>query len=218
MEIVEMKRIFSAVEPFLVKSTSACLAVTSAVQGEGKTSVTAGLSAIAAQQLKKKVLTIDLNWRAPKLHKYFGLDQIPFEKFSSGAIIGDLIQNSGLDSLDILSAMQSTASEAIKNGDENAIFSELIKQARNSYDIIFIDTSAIFPANRHMMDPVAISKIADGVVMVVLANVTPRQQVKRARTILDTAGVNVLGTVVNQWKNPIAWTISRDFTKQAGKG
>ena len=47
--------------------------------------------------------------------------------------------------------------------------------------------------------------------MVVLANATPRQQVKRAQTTLDTAGTNIIGVIVNQWKNPIAWTISRNF-------
>jgi Mrp family chromosome partitioning ATPase len=54
-----------------------------------------------------------------------------------------------------------------------------------------------------MIDPVTMSKTADGVVLVALANVTPRQQLKRAHMFLETAGANVLGVIVNQWKNPI---------------
>jgi Mrp family chromosome partitioning ATPase len=54
-----------------------------------------------------------------------------------------------------------------------------------------------------MMDPVTIAKAADGVALVVMANVTPRQHVKRANLFLANAGANVLGVVVNQWKNPL---------------
>jgi len=42
------------------------------------------------------------------------------------------------------------------------------------------------------------------VALVVLANVTPRQPLKRSRMFLETAGANVLGVIVNQWKNPLA--------------
>jgi len=41
------------------------------------------------------------------------------------------------------------------------------------------------------------------VVLVALANVTPRQKIKHARMLLETAGAHVVGVVVNQWKNPL---------------
>jgi hypothetical protein len=55
-----------------------------------------------------------------------------------------------------------------------------------------------------MMDPVSLSKVADGTALVVLANVTPRQRAKHAQVLLETAGANVLGVVVNQWRNSLA--------------
>jgi len=76
-------------------------------------------------------------------------------------------------------------------------------QAREAYDMVIIDTSAILPTNRSMVDPVTFSKAADGIVLLVLNYVTPKQDVKRAYMILETSGARVLGVVVNQWKNPI---------------
>ena len=204
VEIAEMKRIFSAIETSFLKSNPACLVVTSAMRGEGKTIIVSALAAIAALQGKKRVLAVDFNWHAPALHTSFGLDLIEVEKFKNRVSIEDLAQNSGINHLDILTAIQSSTNEGELYENKNVIAAEIIRQARDAYDFTFIDTSRIFPTNRYMMDPVTISKTADGVALLVLANVTPRQEVKRARTILETAGAKVLGVIVNQWKNPIA--------------
>jgi len=64
-----------------------------------------------------------------------------------------------------------------------------------------VDSSSIFPVNHRMLDPVAVSMDADAAILVALANRTPRQKLKHARMLLETAGVHVAGVVVNQWKN-----------------
>jgi len=69
---------------------------------------------------------------------------------------------------------------------------------------VLIDTSKVFPLNRRMIDPIEVAKNADGAVMVVLTYGPPRQPVKKARYALETAGVKILGVIVNQWKNPLA--------------
>ena len=78
--------------------------------------------------------------------------------------------------------------------------------------MVFIDSASVFPTNRYMIDPVAISRVADATIIVVMANATPRQQVKRALVSLETAGAKVLGVVANQWKNPIAWKVPVNFS------
>ena len=83
-------------------------------------------------------------------------------------------------------------------GPSNLIAAEIIQQARKSYDITIIDTSKVFPTNRRMVDPVEIAKEVDGIALVVCGNVTPRQQVKRAKIMLETAGANVVGLIFNQ--------------------
>ena len=204
-EIAEMKRIYLVVKNCLIKSSPACLVVTSGSPGEGKTTVVAGIAGIAASQNNKRVLAMDLHWHAPALHNWFGLTPT----LKSGDVrqkksLVDLVQSSGINNLDILTAMLPSQDEDELNEDINTVGIEIISQAREAYDLVIVDTSSIFPTNRSMMDPVTISKAADGVALVVLANVTPRQQVKRAHMYLETAGTNIIGIVVNQWKNPLA--------------
>ena len=201
VQIAEMYRIYSAINHSLLKSIPASLVVTSAERGEGKTTVVVGLATMAAIKDKKKVLAIDLNWQDPALHSYFGLDLIDSENFMNGGSIKDLVRDSGVSNLDVLSAIKSGTD--IDETRVNAIAQKLIQQARDIYEIIVIDTSKMFPTNRRMIDPVALSKIADGVTLVVLAKVTSRQQAKRAQTVLETTGANILGVIVNQWKNPM---------------
>lgn len=203
MQIAEMQRIYSTIQTALIKLKPSCVVITSAARGEGKTVMVAGLAAIAAQQDKKRILALDLNWHSPALHTYFGLVLNDVQKFTSGVSISEIVQKTAIKNLDLLPAIQSGPNEKELYEDKNSLLSEIIKQARNAYDCIFIDTSSIFPTNRRMMDPVDISKTADAVALVVLANVTPRQQAKRARTTLETAGANILGVIVNQWQNPL---------------
>ena len=202
-ELAEMKRIYAVIENSLPKSDPSCLVVTSGLPGEGKTTMVAVLATIAARQSNKRVLAVDLNWYTPALHSWFGLDPTPAVDIDERKkSIVDLAQSSGSNNLGILTARQSTQNKSEPHVDAHARGTEIMRQAREYYDFVVVDTSSIFPTNRRMMDPVTISKAADGVALVVLANITPRPPVKRAHLALETVGANVLGVIVNQWKNP----------------
>ena len=203
-EIAEIKRIYSVIENSLMKSNPACLVVTSGAPGEGKTTMVAAISASAARQSNNRVLAVDFHWHAPTLHGWFGLEPtFDIDDFRRGKSIEDMAQPSGLNNLDILTARKSTQDEVEWDGNAHSLGTEIMTKAREAYDFVVLDTNSIFPTNRRMMDPVTISKAADGVALVVLANVTPRQPLKRASMFLETAGANVLGVIVNQWKNPL---------------
>ena len=201
-ELIEMKRIYSVVEHTLFKNKAACVVVTSGVPGEGKTTVTAGLSAVAAVQRDLRVLTVDLNWHKPDLHKWFGLSRT-FDAiaFGQGKSILDLVQSTHLKNLDILTATPTSHPDIKMSEDVNRLGKHIIHQARAAYDVVIVDAASIFPVNHSMMDPVAVSMDADASILVALANVTPRQKLKRARMMLEAAAVHVAGVVVNQWKN-----------------
>lgn len=86
------------------------------------------------------------------------------------------------------------------NGQLLPITSRLIDQAMSLYDLVVLDGASVFPTNRMMMDPVTLSGIATGVILVVLSGVTPRQTVKKAQKTMEAAGANVLGIITNHWK------------------
>lgn len=203
-EISEMKRIYSVIENSLSENDSVCLVITSSLPDEGKTTIASGLAAIAVGRRNKRVLAIDFNWYKPALHKWFGLVQIfDISDLDRGKSILDSVQSTHLENLDILTASLAGHNEVNWGEDVNQPGKDIISQAREAYDIVIVDSSSIFPTNRNMMDPVAISMDTDGVVLVALANVTPRQKIKHARMLLETAGAHVVGVVVNQWKNPL---------------
>jgi len=203
-QIAEMKRVYSVIDSSLPDSVSACLVVASASPGEGKTLIAAGLASLAAQQHDQRVLCIDLNWRAPALHKHFGLNlSFGLTDLKPAQSLLEFAQPSGIEHLDILTAPKLNEGNGQVSGNKGLSATEIMTQAREAYDMVIIDTSAILPTNRSMVDPVTFSKAADGILLVVLNYVTPKQQVKRAHMILETSGARVLGVVVNQWKNPM---------------
>jgi protein-tyrosine kinase len=204
-EIAEIKRIYSAIETSLKHQETSCLVITSSISGEGKTTMVAGIAAFAAKQQGERVLAMDLNWYSPALHTFFGAEiSHSFNRLRNFDSILDVVKPSGLENLDIFPAVRSNSdNDNISFGESESIAGRLIQMARKEYSFVIVDTSAIYPPNRRMIDPAIISKEADGVAVVALANSTPREDIKRAMKILHTAGANIIGMIANQWKNPM---------------
>jgi Mrp family chromosome partitioning ATPase len=201
-DIAEMKRIYAAIDRVVSDRNPAAIIVSSAAPQEGKTLVTAGLAALAARQSGQKTLAVDLNWFAPTLHLYFSIEQrFGLDALRLGDNILDLIEPSGFKQLDILAAPSMKAHQGEEDRYGFFLGSDIIRKVRTEYDCIFIDTSSVFPTNRQMMDPVALSTVTDGVILVVRADATSRQKVKHAKIVLETSGASVLGAVVNYRKS-----------------
>ncbi|AUB82300.1 hypothetical protein THSYN_15985 [Candidatus Thiodictyon syntrophicum] len=198
-QIAEVKRILSATEYALNHKTPATLLVTSGARGEGKSLFAAALAAAAAQSGRYRVAALDLNWYQPTLHRFFGLAQTHTTQQIGEADLRDLVCQSGEDSLDILTAPSDFADQSRRHGPALTSPARLIRQARDAYDLVVIDSAAVFPTNRIMLDPVMLAGIADGVVLVILTAATPRQQVRKAQKIMEAAGANILGAVANHW-------------------
>jgi Mrp family chromosome partitioning ATPase len=164
----------------------------------------AGLAALAAKETGKRVLAMDLNWHAPSLHRLFGAELLDPARAQNGAAITDMVHHAAEAHMDVLPALNEQAWGEQRNGDEQRLAEKLLDKAREAYDIIFIDTSKIFPTNRRMIDPLVIAQKADGVALVVAAGKTSRQVVKQAQFALETAGANILGVIINDWQNPLS--------------
>lgn len=204
IELAEMKRIYSAVEHLFPNSKQICLVVTSASRQEGKTTVAGGLAAIIAQRTRKRVLAADLNWHTPALHSLFKLSLLSnYKDILAGEPITGSAQPSSIQNLDILTGPKVQPDSNAEWGDLAVLSAQVMRAARKDYEVVIVDTSSVFPTNRYMIDPVALSKEADATLMVVLADVTSRQVVKRAKVKLETSGATIAGVIVNQWKNPL---------------
>ncbi len=203
-QLAEVKRVFNIVRLGSGSVQAPCIMVTSARRGEGKTTTTALLAAGAAQPPGRRVVAVDLNWHQPALHSCFGLERsFGLEKFRESRSIDELVRRTSVPGLDLLTApppMDETLSASL---DALDLGLTILEQARSRYEWVFVDSNAIIPPNRRMIDPVVISQATSGVVVVVLAGVTSKQDVKRTLASLETSGANVVGALVNQWRNPL---------------
>lgn len=197
-QIAEVKRVLCSIEHALGGRRPASLLLTSAANAEGKTLCAASLAATAADSGRGRVIVLDLNWHRPAMHHFFGCELVhPLARFQEDDL-SELVFTPKGQSLDVLLAPVDHAKHEHTNDDLFAIGQRLIEQAKQSYDLVIVDGAAIFPTNRRMLDPVMLAKLLDGVIMLVLNGVTPKQHVKKAQKILETAGVNIIGVVTNQ--------------------
>ena len=198
--IAEVRRILVSMKAALPEKIKGCIAVTSTNPGEGKTTLSILLGSAVADCENKKVLLADLHWRNPRVHIPFGLKRdFDLNSFMDGNSPERYVQHTEFKGLDILSAPSPSQLE----GQPNLSFLALsvVDRIRGIYDFVFLDTSAVFPTNRNMVDPVVVGTACDGVIMTVLAASTPKTLVRRAIVNMEVLGANVLGTVLNQWKN-----------------
>lgn len=197
-QIAEIRRMVLAIDFALNKVRPASMLVTSAQKQEGKSLLAAGLATAAASLGDRRVVAIDLNWYRPSLHRFFGCElRDPIETLMT-APVADLVQPGAPGEPDLILAPidHNRPDSVLAKGPEMA--RRLIAGAREAYDLVIIDAASIFPTNRMMMDPVMLSSMVDGVAMVVLADVTARQQVKHAHKTIQTTGSHVLGMIVNR--------------------
>jgi polysaccharide biosynthesis transport protein len=165
----------------------------SAVHGEGKTD-TAVNSAIKFAQTGAKVLLIDADLRRPTCHKILGMRQgLGVAELLSGKIeSGWAIQSTHVDNLFFMASGTSTSNPTELIGSKK--MAETLAWASRQYDHILIDSPPLMAVS----DAMLLSTMADGVVLVIGGQSTPRDLVKQACTKLHYARARILGMVLNR--------------------
>ena len=167
------------------------LAITSANAGEGKSTCAVNLATVTAMSVGRRVLLIDCDLRRPKIHWTLGLQPRMglAEVLLSQATLDEAIQKLDGINLDILPVrtIPSNPSELLASPE----MKRLLEEVAGRYDRIILDT----PACLGLPDAKSVSQYCDGLVMVVRAGVTPKEEVHAALDILDRA--RVVGLVLN---------------------
>lgn len=199
-QIAEVKRILVAAQYALHDKRRAVMLVTSAERGEGKTLLAAALAETAAREMNHRVAVIDFNWHRPALHRCFELRLERSFLEIMGAELGEIVSPSPGGSSHVLVAPRDHDQLPAPASQVFSGVHRLIDQAREEYDLVFIDGASIFPTNRMMMDPVMLAGLVDGVILIVRAASTARQQVRGAQKTIEAGGGRLLGVVSNRWQ------------------
>jgi succinoglycan biosynthesis transport protein ExoP len=167
--------------------------ITSALSGEGKTSVSCQLVVSLARSTSSRVLLIDGDLRAPDVHHVFGR---PMTAGLVGYLNGvadwrELVDREWNESIHILTSghLKGSPHRLLSNGR----FEKLIEEARQEYDYIVLDTPPVLPASEALL----FAKVADAVLMCALRDKSRIEQLVQAYHRLESSGANVAGSVLS---------------------
>jgi polysaccharide biosynthesis transport protein len=171
-----------------------CVLITSAIGGEGKTTLAAQLAARCGKA-GMSTLLIDSDFHRAGLCKLLDVQEGPglsdiLNKVATidGVVIP--IQEETFYLLPAGTPIQGMSASRLLQSTE---FGQMMSQLRQRYDLIIIDSPPVLP----VPDALILGRWADGAVIAARYDKSRFPQVERARRQLDNAGIAVLGTVIN---------------------
>ncbi|HAQ60039.1 MAG TPA: capsular biosynthesis protein [Microbacterium sp.] len=189
----EFRRIRAALSYSGVAEKVQRLMVTSVSPGEGKSMFASNLGLTLAG-LRNNVLIIDADLRRPRVADYFGLEG---SVGLTTVLLGDVsIEDARMtrpgSTLDVLPSgsippnpAEMLTSDAMKR---------LLEEATARYDYVIIDS----PPVMSVADANLLAPFVDGVIVVVDAGKTRRNQLIQAAASLESAGGRIVGLVLNK--------------------
>ena len=169
-----------------------CVLITSAVGGEGKTTLASQLATRCANA-GVSTLLIDCDLRRPSLNRLLDVPE--------GAGIGDVLRGEAAleDALVPLGQLGCSLLPAGKPEANPARLilgqrlGPLLAQLRRSYDVVIIDSPPVLP----VPDALTLGRFVDGAVLAARYDTSRMRLVEQAHRTLTSVGIPVLGVVVN---------------------
>jgi capsular exopolysaccharide synthesis family protein len=166
--------------------------VSSAGPAEGKSTVVINLG-MAMAQTGTRVLLMDTDMRRPRLHRALG---VPDDVGVSSLVVGEGTLERAIKSTDVPNLFVLPCGPLPPNPAEllhTRAFAELLGKLRERFDCILMDSPPLGPVS----DALVLSKQTDGILLVLKAGVTHREQAKRAIRSLRDVKAHVIGALLN---------------------
>ena len=144
---------------------------------------------------RKRVLIIDADIRKSSYIKRFQIKQKVegLSQYLSGQVNKEqIVYSTNYRNVDIIFSgpYAPNPSELL----EQELFSKLIKETRNGYDYVLIDTPPIIS----MSDASIAAKQCDGAILVIESEAVSRREALKAKDQLEKSGCKLLGAVLNK--------------------
>lgn len=167
--------------------------VTSFIPDEGKTTVSLNLSATLAKSADTPVILIDADVRKKSISKLLGLQDNPglSDILYGKADFEEVMVQTEIENLNILPSGNDSANSVELMGSRK--MKDLLEQLRHRHEdsYIIIDSAPLLVA----AETIALNQIVDGTIMVIMADNTRRDVVKRELATINKE--KILGVVLN---------------------
>jgi polysaccharide biosynthesis transport protein len=190
-----------------------CIVISSARAGEGKTTVACNLG-VAAAQRGQRVLLIDGDLRAGRLHHVFnvdnrwGLSNMLRAGRSEGEPDESLVRPTAVENLFVLPGGSAEAN--IPKLLSSRRVQELLDSLEQEFDLILIDS----PPGLAVADARLLARSSDGVLLVLRSGVTNGDSADAVQRRFQSDGAAVLGAILNGWNSAVdasSWMDDRDY-------
>jgi capsular exopolysaccharide synthesis family protein len=165
--------------------------ITSAMSGEGKTTLATQLAMSLARAQRRTVL-VDFDLRQPTLDGALGLPRGPgiCEALRGEKSIVDIVQHTETEGLSVVTAgvWNRQVPPALSNG----MVGTLLEQLRANFDFVIIDSSPLLP----IVDARLVCQHVDAVVLSVFRDLSQSSKILAAHEMLDAFGVRSVEAVV----------------------
>ena len=165
--------------------------LTSAIAGEGKSTIACQL-AESLSRSGKQVVLVDFDLRRPSIHEYLKLNRSPglIDLLFNDASLLDVVQIPKHSRFHVISSGEGIPSlnELAVSGSIEALFDQL----RARYDIVIVDACPILP----IVDARIVGKYVDAVMLALLRDRSRLPLVTQACEILKSYGVKLMGTIL----------------------
>lgn len=184
----------NSIEVELAGKTKRVILFTSAMAGEGTTTIAANFAKILALQGGERVLVCEMNARRPAFSDVFSTNGESgiTEYFTSGNGLAELVQRTEEDALGVLHVGHQDAT--VIQLHLNKVFPRLLAEALKNFDTVIVDAPPVLSAPE--TPPMA--EFVDGVVLVVQSGKTKREAVVRAIDSIKNFNGKMLGVVLNR--------------------
>jgi capsular exopolysaccharide synthesis family protein len=170
------------------------LLVTSPTAEEDRSTALANLAVVSAQG-GMRVVVVDCDLRRPSQHELFAL---PNDVGLTTALVDDAglanipLKPTEVDGLDVLTSGPLPPNPAELLGSRR--MRTLSEQLRQRADLVLLDAPPLVPVT----DGAVLAPLADGVLLVLVAGRSRRDQATRAKEILSKVGVTLVGVVLTE--------------------
>lgn len=188
--------LFAAIRPLLDGKQGVVLHLVAATQGEGASTIAREFAMLAATTGHRRTLLVDADRRQPQTARAFGCDT------RQGLV--ELLWG-GLDGADVLHPVAGTLlsvtcliGERGPASVDAETLRELYARLREQFELVVVDCPPVGDNYTSLLP-----ESADGVILVVQAEKTRPAVIARAKEMVQQAGGQVLGAVLNRRTNYI---------------